>query len=77
MVQVRIDQPEYSTAEDLSPVTVCATLIDANIERNLVVALSTSDDTAQGEVSNLIYCWYFMRQFYLQLVKTTHPSLDL
>lgn len=49
MVEVRIDQPEYSTAEDRSPVSICATLIEANIERNLIVVLSTSDDTAQGE----------------------------
>ena len=52
VVQVRIDQPEYSTDEDQSPVTVCVTLIEANIERNLVVTLSTSDNTAQGEVYN-------------------------
>ena len=49
-MQVSIDQPEYSIEEGQSPVTVCVTLADANIERNLVVTLSTSDDTAQGEV---------------------------
>ena len=50
VVEVRFDQPGYSTAEDQSPVTVCATLIEASIERSLVVVLSTGDDTAQGEV---------------------------
>ena len=49
MVEVRLDQPGYSTAEAQSPVTVCATLTEANIERNLVVILSTGDDTAQGD----------------------------
>lgn len=51
MVQVRIDQTEYSTVEDHSPVTVCVNLVAANIERNLVVTLSTYDDTAQGELA--------------------------
>lgn len=51
VVQVQIDQPGYSIAEGQSPVTVCATLIEANIERNLVVTLSTTDGTAQGDIT--------------------------
>lgn len=49
VVAVRIDQPAYTIAEGQSPLTVCTTLVEANIERNLVVTLSTTDDTAQGE----------------------------
>ena len=49
VVQVRIDQPEYVIQENQGPLSVCTTLIEANIERNLVVILSTSDGTAQGK----------------------------
>lgn len=49
-MQVRIDQPEYSVEESEGQVTICVTLVEANIERNLVVILSTNDGTAEGEV---------------------------
>lgn len=52
VVQVRVDQSEYTTEENQSPLTVCATLVEANIVRSLVVIVSTSDGTAQGRHNN-------------------------
>ena len=60
MVQVRIDQPEYVIQENQGPLSVCMTLIEANIERNLVVILSPSDGTAQGKSHFLTIIMLFM-----------------
>lgn len=46
VVEVRIDERDYFVQEDMGPLIACITLTDANIERNLIVILSTDDETA-------------------------------
>lgn len=46
VVEVGIDERDYFVQEDLGPLTTCITLMDTNIERNLIVILSTNDGTA-------------------------------
>ena len=48
VVEIGVDQSVYIVQENQSPLTICITLTDTTIERNLVVTLSTSDSTAQG-----------------------------
>lgn len=55
VVEVRIDEQDYFVQEDMGPLTVCITLTDANIGRNLIVILSTDDDTAMSKSATRSY----------------------
>jgi hypothetical protein len=50
VVRIDLDQTVYEVVEDAGSVEVCATLSDSGpgIERNLMVFLIISEDTAQG-----------------------------
>ncbi len=50
VVRVDLDQTAYEVVEDAGSFEVCATLSDPGIERNLVVFLIVSEDTAQGNI---------------------------
>ena len=47
VVQVGFENSSYLAAEDAGPVSVCVTII-GQLGRDIVVRLSTADDTAMG-----------------------------
>ena len=48
VVQVEFSQTAYETTEDARGVEICADLSGPDIERSLMVFLTTSEGTAQG-----------------------------
>jgi len=50
-VVIGLERPDYDVVEG-SGVTVCARLTEGSLERNVLVTMTTNDNTATGE--NLI-----------------------
>ena len=48
VVQVALENSSYLVAEDAGPVSLCVT-ITGQLVRDIVVTLSTADDTAMGK----------------------------
>ena len=51
VVRIDLNQTTYEIVEDVGGIEVCDTLSGPGIERNLMVLLSTFEDTAQGMCS--------------------------
>ena len=49
VVRVDLNQTMYETVEDAGSIEICASLFGPAIERNLMVLLITSVNTAQGK----------------------------
>jgi hypothetical protein len=54
-ITVGLVRTSYSTPEIGGPLSVCVEIFDGNLERNVSLTLTTSDDTAIGRICRHAY----------------------
>ena len=63
MVTIGIEDPEVEVDEDAGTAEVCVRVLDGELNREVIVTLSTSDGTAIGESPGAIIRFYYIHVF--------------